>query len=91
MARRRVRAVVRGIVQGVGFRVAVEDAATGLGVAGWVRNTVDGTVEVEVEGDGGAVEAMLAFLREGPRAARVTGLETRDVALEHEPGFRVLE
>ncbi|MFP3712373.1 acylphosphatase [Puerhibacterium sp. TATVAM-FAB25] len=89
MARRRVRAVVRGIVQGVGFRAAVEDAADGLGVSGWVRNTVEGTVEVEVEGDGGAVEAMLAFLREGPRAARVTGVELRDVALQHEAGFHV--
>jgi acylphosphatase len=89
MARRRVRAVVRGIVQGVGFRAAVEDAAAGLGVAGWVRNTVEGTVEVEVEGDGGAVEAMLAFLRVGPRAARVTGMEVRDVALQREAGFHV--
>jgi acylphosphatase len=91
MARRRVRAEVRGIVQGVGFRAAVEDAAAGLRLAGHVRNTVEGTVEVEVEGDAGAVEAMLAFLHEGPRAARVTGVDVREVAPRQEDGFQVVE
>ncbi len=81
--------MVSGIVQGVGFRAAVEDAAVGLGLAGYVRNTAEGTVEVEVEGDGGAVETMLAFLHEGPRAARVTSVQVRDVAVRDDAGFDV--
>ncbi|MEL7975034.1 acylphosphatase [Isoptericola sp. F-RaC21] len=75
--RRRVR--VHGRVQGVGFRWATREAAARLGVAGLVRNLADGTLEAEVEGPPDAVDAMLGFLREGPTAAVVTGVDVEDV------------
>jgi acylphosphatase len=70
-ASRRLRAVVRGRVQGVGFRYSTEDEANRLGLAGWVRNLPDGGVELEAEGEQGALDRLLAFLRQGPPAARV--------------------
>jgi ADP-ribose pyrophosphatase len=65
------RVIVRGRVQGVGFRYAMVDAARAAGVAGWVRNCRDGTVEALVQGDAGAVLRMIAWCRRGPPAARV--------------------
>jgi len=75
--RRRVR--VHGHVQGVGFRWATVDAAARLGVGGLVRNLPDGTVEAEVEGSPASVDAMLAFLREGPTGALVTRVDVAEV------------
>ena len=69
------RAVVRGRVQGVGFRAATEETARALGVGGWVRNMPDGAVEVEAEGPEDALRALEQFLRRGPRMARVTGAD----------------
>ena len=68
----------RGRVQGVGFRAFVEDEAARRGVAGWVRNRRDGTVEAVFAGDAKAVEDMIAACRKGPYAARVDGIEERD-------------
>ena len=70
-----VRAVVRGEVQGVGFRDATVARARELGVMGWVRNGEDGEVLVHAEGPEPAVEELVAFLREGPRGARVAEVE----------------
>jgi acylphosphatase len=72
----RAHLVVRGQVQGVGFRWFVQQAARALDLAGAVRNAPDGSVEVEVEGDGDAVERLRAMLMEGPPAARVESVET---------------
>ena len=69
--RARVHLVVSGLVQGVFYRGATVDEARGLGVAGWVRNLPDGSVEVEAEGDRAALERLVAFCRRGPPAARV--------------------
>jgi len=74
--RRRVR--VHGRVQGVGFRWATVDAAARLGVGGVVRNLPDGTVEAEVEGTAESIDAMLAFLREGPTGALVTRVDVAE-------------
>jgi len=82
----RRRLVVRGIVQGVGFRVSV--ARRAHGVTGWVRNLPDGRVEVVLEGDPDAVAAVEAFVREGPRAARVDGVAAAD---EEPEGLRSFE
>ena len=71
---------VHGRVQGVGFRYSTIEQADALGVAGWVGNRYDGTVAFFIQGESEHVEAMLAYLGEGPRAARVDRLETRDVA-----------
>jgi DNA ligase D-like protein (predicted 3'-phosphoesterase) len=84
-----IRAVVRGSVQGVGFRQAVWLRARELGLLGWVRNAEDGTVAVHAEGDPTAIEALIAFLREGPRAAAVTAVAVEDVRPEGHEQFAV--
>jgi len=67
-----LRALVRGRVQGVGFRFFVEDRAKRLGLKGYVRNLSNGTaVEVVAEGPMPALETMLAALRQGPPLAYV--------------------
>jgi acylphosphatase len=68
--------IVRGRVQGVGYRYTMVEAATALGVAGWVRNRRDGTVEALVQGDADAVESLVAWCRHGPPAACVTAVST---------------
>ncbi len=74
--RKRLR--VRGRVQGVFFRGATERQARALGVAGWVRNCEDGSVEAVFEGAPERVAAAVAFCREGPRGAHVDEVECRD-------------
>ncbi|HKW36825.1 MAG TPA: acylphosphatase [Burkholderiales bacterium] len=66
--------VISGRVQGVGFRYSMAEEAERLGVTGWVRNRRDGTVEAVVDGDPRGLEAILAWARRGPPAARVTGV-----------------
>lgn len=78
---------MRGLVQGVGFRVAV--ARRAFGVAGWARNLRDGGVEVVLEGEPEAVARVEAFVREGPRGARVDGVEAADEEPGEIDGFRV--
>jgi|SRR5580692_2452865 acylphosphatase len=69
------RFVVRGRVQGVGFRWFVEREAHILGIAGWVRNNADGSVEVLAQGTRDQLSGLHSRLREGPRAARVDTVE----------------
>jgi acylphosphatase len=71
-------AVISGVVQGVGFRWHTRARAEALGVTGWVRNRADGRVEVWIEGPGDRVDSMIAWLRLGPRHARVTSLDLSD-------------
>jgi len=84
-----VRASVRGGVQGVGFRDATVRRARALGVQGWVRNREDGAVEVHAEGAEAAVEALVAFLQEGPRGARVAEVSVEPVAAEGHEQFAI--
>jgi DNA ligase D-like protein (predicted 3'-phosphoesterase) len=84
-----IRAVVRGAVQGVGFRDATVRRARELGVLGWVRNGGEGAVEVHAEGTARAVETLVAFLGEGPPLARVAGVEVDNVAVEGHEQFAV--
>ena len=81
--------IVSGVVQGVGFRYAVERAARNRGVAGWVRNRSDGTVEAVLEGDLDAVESVERLCREGPRGAVVTDVEVEEETPEGLSGFDV--
>jgi len=67
----RLHAVVRGDVQGVGFRYFVQRKARQLDLRGWVRNNDDGNVEVVAEGERAALEQLKRALDEGPRMARV--------------------
>jgi acylphosphatase len=69
------RFVVRGRVQGVGFRGFVEREAHILGITGWVRNKPDGSVEVLAMGSRDQLLGLRSRLREGPRAARVDDVE----------------
>ena len=86
---RRVRVVASGFVQAVGFRAAARSRADSLGVAGWVRNNPDGTVEAELEGPADRVEALVDWFRHGPRGARVHALEVEPVAPRGGHGFSI--
>ena len=77
---RRIRFVVTGRVQGVGFRWFVKAEARPLGLTGWVRNREDGAVEGEVEGRDDAVEALVPCLEEGPSSAIVTNVEISEIS-----------
>jgi acylphosphatase len=72
-ARARIR--VSGLVQGVFYRQSAAQEANRLGLSGTVRNLSDGSVEVEAEGTRPAVEALVAWCRRGPPAARVAEVD----------------
>ncbi|KAH3757532.1 hypothetical protein Pelo_10648 [Pelomyxa schiedti] len=65
---------ISGRVQGVSYRASMQWVAQSKGVAGWVRNCADGSVEAVVQGDDAAVAAVLAWARDGPRCASVDGV-----------------
>ena len=69
---------VTGRVQGVGFRWSTRHQADLLGVTGWVRNRIDGSVEVFAQGDSLALDAFRAYLTEGPRHANVAAVRLQD-------------
>jgi len=71
---------ITGRVQGVGFRFYMQRKARALGVAGWVRNRRDGTVEAVVQGSSGAVEAMIAWTRRGPPSAIVAEVRVTEAS-----------
>ena len=85
----RVRLLLRGRVQGVGYRWFARDEAARLGVAGWVRNLPDGRVEVEAEAAKESVEAFLRELRTGLPFARVDEMTLDDVAPKGEKTFEI--
>jgi acylphosphatase len=72
------RFLIRGRVQGVGFRWFVEREAHILKIAGWVRNNPDSTVEVLAQGTREQLAGLHSRLREGPRAARIDEVEVKD-------------
>ena len=72
------RFVVRGVVQGVGFRIFTDDAARREGLSGFVRNRADGSVEAVVEGESEAVIRFERSLRQGPPLSRVDDIDVRD-------------
>lgn len=85
----RRRVVVRGRVQGVFFRDTTRRRAQAHGVAGWVRNRPDGTVEAVFEGPPEAVERLLRFCETGPPRAEVTEVEVAAEPVEGLTGFAV--
>jgi len=85
----RRRVVVHGRVQGVFFRETVRRAAAQRGVAGWVRNNADGTVEAAFEGEPDAVDRLVETCREGPRGAVIDRVEVFDERAENMLGFEV--
>lgn len=80
---------MRGQVQGVNYRASLARRATLLELGGFVRNLPDGEVEACVEGPAAAVEEILAWCREGPPAAAVTGLDVTFEQVLGEIGFRI--
>jgi len=87
MIRRRV--VVHGLVQGVFFRDTCRQEAQRRHVNGWIQNADDGTVQAEFEGPSDAVEAMVAWCRQGPSRAQVERVEVTDLDPVGAPGFHV--
>lgn len=85
----RARVVVGGRVQGVFFRAQTRDMALRLGLAGWVMNRRDGSVEAVFEGDRAAVEDAVEWARTGPPAARVSSVDVSWEDTSNEDGFRV--
>lgn len=75
MARVRLSARIHGDVQGVGFRAFTRNHAWRLGLRGYVRNVVDGTVEVVAEGEREALQTFLSILNDGPRYGRVSRVD----------------
>jgi len=73
-----IRAIVRGRVQGVGYRAWVHHQAELRGLQGWVRNRRDGSVEALFSGPAETVRAMLEACQQGPAAARVDAVDTSD-------------
>ena len=86
---RRVHVSIEGRVQGVFYRATCVERARALGLAGWVRNALEGRVEAEFEGESAAIEAMLAWCREGPPYAHVGAVEVREDQPTGETEFRV--
>lgn len=86
---RRVRVTVSGEVQGVGYRYTMQHVAQRAGVTGWVRNLRDGRVEAEVEGTDAQVDAVLAWMAEGPPGGRVTGAQVAELPPVGGVGFEV--
>ena len=89
MSVQRRRVLVRGDVQGVGFRWWCAREAERLGVAGWVRNLADGSVEVVVEGDDAQVASLVALVGQGPRHARVSAVDVHEEDPEGLAAFEV--
>jgi acylphosphatase len=80
---------VAGRVQGVGFRYSTRNIGQRLGLAGWVRNRPDGSVEVWAQGDAESVAEFETFLKRGPRSARVDELTVTEV--EPDPEYTRFE
>lgn len=86
-----VRVIVRGKVQGVGFRAYTEMQAQALRLDGWVRNRSDGTVEAMFSGEAGVIERILIALRVGPPHSAVVNVRSLpEDETPVQPGFRVL-
>ena len=77
-----VRIIVRGRVQGVCFRVATMEQGRHLGLAGWVRNRSDDSVEAHLQGPAAAVDVMLDWCHRGPPSARVDDLVCKAAAVD---------
>ena len=83
------RWVVRGSVQGVGFRMFVQRKAASLGISGWVRNLDDGNVEVYAAGTASQLDDLASALHQGPRLAEVRSVDEREESVQRLSGFAV--
>ena len=83
MTEKRVRIIVRGLVQGVGFRMFVHREASARNLAGWARNLPDGTVEIEAQGNAGMVDELVKQARIGPSRSQVNSIAVREIATDN--------
>ncbi|QCB38915.1 acylphosphatase [Sphingobium sp. PAMC28499] len=79
--------MILGRVQGVFYRNWTVDAARGLGLTGWVRNRMDGSVEALVQGDADMIDRFVTLAQDGPPAANVARIDATDVPVEALNGF----
>ncbi|WP_460795659.1 acylphosphatase [Microbacterium sp. GXF0217] len=84
-----IRVRVTGRVQGVGYRWFVNDLAAAGGIAGWVRNRHDGSVEAELHGEALKIDGMLDAMSRGPRSARIDDLEVTEIPEHAFDGFEI--
>jgi acylphosphatase len=86
---KRAEVTVRGMVQGVFFRVETRDRARSLGLSGWVTNASDGTLRAAFEGDEERVQSMVDWCGRGPSGARVEAVDVEWVDAVGEDGFTI--
>jgi acylphosphatase len=89
MSAHAVHIVARGKVQGVCYRACAQETAESLGLAGWVRNRSDGTVEIHAEGGKSHLEKLVAWCHKGPPLARVSGLDVDWLPAEGLSSFEI--
>ena len=90
MANTAVHIIVHGLVQGVFFRASAQARATELGLAGWVRNLSNGTVEIHAEGDKDALRHFIEWCQKGPPFAKVSQCELHWIDPEVMNSFKIL-
>lgn len=87
---KRVHIIAQGTVQGVGYRWFVQQAAKSLGLNGFVRNLIDGTVEAEAQGEGAMIEEFVRKIRIGPMGAYVSSVKVREKEIQIDSkGFEI--
>ena len=92
MALKQLQIIVRGRVQGVFFRASAQRESRRLGLSGWVRNRVDGSVEIVAEGEEASIRELCGWAQKGPSAARVDRVDTRWRSFSGDfPDFRIVE
>ena len=90
MSEEALHIIVHGRVQGVFFRASTQERGRDLGLCGWVRNRVDGTVEIHAEGEKQSLDRFAQWCRQGPPAARAEQLETKAVPSEGMSSFKIM-
>lgn len=87
---KRVRVIIRGRVQGVGFRYFTQREGERLGLVGWVKNLPNGDVEAEAEGDEAQIDAFVEAIRRGPPASRILNYQINEIPANHrDVGFDI--
>ncbi|MDQ3279753.1 MAG: acylphosphatase [Bacteroidota bacterium] len=82
--------LIKGKVQGVYYRATAKEVADTIGLTGWIRNTEEGGVEAVVTGAQYQLDDFLAWCRQGPSGAVVTGLEAKEMDEERFENFRII-
>jgi len=91
MTEKRIHIIVRGLVQGVGFRMFVRREAVTRKLSGWTRNLADGTVEIEAQGGAGLVDELVRQTRIGPARSQVLSMAVKEIEPDAaDTEFRIL-